>query len=362
VSRFSIFELGNSAWSSDGTLFMALLYYNFCVLILGIETSCDETAAAVVEDGVRCLSSSLATSRELHEKTGGIVPEVAARKQVESIVPVIEDCLEKAGKTLQEMDAIAVTVGPGLIGSLVVGVAAAKALSLAAQKPVIPVNHLVGHIYGNWVDASDLPEFPAVVLIVSGGHTDLVLMRGHGDLKYLGGTLDDAAGEAFDKVARLLGIKKYLGGAELSRVASRCKENKLAAKLPRPMIDDKTFDFSFSGLKTAVKRVVDTGDFDLESIACEFEQAIADVLVSKTIRAAKIHGVKSILLGGGVAANKVLRERFETASKEIGAKLHIPPINLCTDNAIYIASAAYFNQMKKSLGEIVENPSLGIMD
>lgn len=332
------------------------------MLILGIETSCDETAAALVEDGVRCISSSLATSKELHEKTGGIVPEIAARKQVESIVPVIEDCLEKGGKTLQDVDAIAVTVGPGLIGSLVVGVSAAKALSLATGKSVIPVNHLVGHIYGNWVDAGNLPELPAIVLIVSGGHTDLVLMKGHGSLQYLGGTLDDAAGEAFDKTARLLGIKKYLGGAELSKVAAQCKENKLQGKLPRPMIDDGTFDFSFSGLKTAVKRTVDEGAYDVESIAHEFEQAVVDVLVSKTLRAAQENEVKSILLGGGVAANKVLREKLENAAKEAGINLHVPQINLCTDNAIYIASAAFFNQKSESVERVVANPSLGIME
>ena len=332
------------------------------MLILGIETSCDETAAAVVEDGVKCLGSSLATSRELHEKTGGVIPEIAARKQVESIVPVIEDCLEKAGVSLEDIDKLAVTVGPGLIGSLVVGVAAAKSLALATGKPLIPVNHLVGHIYGSWVDAEVLPELPAVVLIVSGGHTDLVLMKNHGDLEYLGGTLDDAAGEAFDKTARLLGIKKYLGGAELSEVASECKVNDLAGKLPRPKINDEDFDFSFSGLKTAVKRLAEESDEDVSCMAREFEDAAVEVLVKKTIRASEQYGVRSILLGGGVAANKALRESLQKESSAGGFALHVPPIHLCTDNAIYIASAAFFNQVEKSLEEIAADPSLGIMD
>lgn len=330
--------------------------------ILAIETSCDETASAIVEDGIKLISASLASSKELHEKTGGIVPEVAARKQVESIVPVIEDTLSKADLSLAEIDKIAVTVGPGLIGSLVVGVAAAKSLALAANKPLIAVNHLVGHIYANWVGAEVLPEFPAVALVVSGGHTDLVLMKGHGDLEYLGGTLDDAAGEAFDKVARLLGIKKYLGGAELSKVAQACVENKMAGVLPRPKINDADYDFSFSGLKTAVKRTVDVGDYELGSLAKEFETAVVDVLVAKTIRAAKAYKVSSILLGGGVAANSQLRKVLKDEAEKFGIGVSIPPVSLCTDNAVYIASAAYFNQEPKVLDEVVASPSLGIMD
>lgn len=328
--------------------------------ILGIETSCDETAAAIVEDGVKLISSSVASSADLHEKTGGVVPEVAARKQVESIVPVIGDTFSLANMNINDVDSIAVTVGPGLIGSLVVGVAAAKSLSLATNKPIIPVNHLVGHIYANWVDvASDKePEFPALVLIVSGGHTDLVLMKAHGKFEYLGGTLDDAAGEAFDKTARLLKIKKYLGGPQLSKVASSCKENKMRGSLPRPKINDDDFDFSFSGLKTAVKRIVEHKEYDLESLACEFEAAAVDVLVEKTKKAAKKYNVKSVLLGGGVAANMQLRTRLQNDLENV----HIPPISLCTDNAIYIASAAYFNRVEKPIDEITANPSLGIMD
>lgn len=347
--------------------------------ILSLETSCDETASAIVENGTKLLASSVASSADLHERTGGIVPEIAARKQVEFIVPVIEDSLNKAKMSLEDIDKIAVTVGPGLIGSLVVGVAAAKSLALAGNKPLIPVNHLVGHIYANWIleDATGElqlpenfkePELPALVLIVSGGHTDLVLMKDHGNLEYLGGTLDDAAGEAFDKTARLLGIKKYLGGAELSKAAATCKENKMQGRLPRPKMKDDDFDFSFSGLKTAVRRIAENEDFELKSLACEFETAVVDVLVEKTIRAAEKYNVKSILLGGGVSANTQLRSRMQYESKALNngkggeVKVYIPPLKLCTDNAIYIASAAYFNQKDSPIEEIQADPSLGIMD
>lgn len=346
--------------------------------ILAIETSCDETAAAVVEDGVKVLSSSMATSRKLHEKTGGVVPEVAARKQVESIVPVIEEALDEAKLKDKDIDAVAVTVGPGLIGSLIVGVEAAKSLALAWNVPLIPVNHLVGHIYANFIQTKRAKkelkqnnvgaevgseiEFPVIALVVSGGHTDLVLMRGHGDLEYLGGTLDDAAGEAFDKTARLLGIADYLGGSELSAKAALCDKSTHSFELPRPKINDDDFDFSFSGLKTAVKRVVENENHPTEVVAHEFETAVVDVLVKKTIKAAKKHGARMILLGGGVAANKPLRSRMKNAAGRLGIKVGIPSIELCTDNAIYIASAAFFNKNLKPIDEVVADPSLGITD
>lgn len=330
--------------------------------ILGIETSCDETAAAIVENGVHEVSSAVATSRELHEKTGGVVPEVAARKQVESIVPVIAETLERAEMSSEDIDAVAVTVGPGLIGSLLVGVEAAKALALAWNKPLIPVNHLVGHIYANFIDNPEPVELPAVAMVVSGGHTDLVLMRDHGDMEYLGGTLDDAAGEAFDKTARLLGLADYLGGPLLSKVAEGCEVNPVSGKLPRPKIDDKDFDFSFSGLKSAVKRVVENENLPVEVVAREFEDAVVDVLVKKTIDAAKAHKVGTILLGGGVSANKHLRKRLSEEAQKEGFKLHVPPLRLCTDNAVYIAGAAYFNYVEKPLGEVQADPGLGITD
>jgi len=341
------------------------------VIIFGIETSCDETAAAVVEDGTKEICSVVASSKEFHEKTGGIVPEIAARKQVESIVPVIFQCIEKykevkGFKNMEDccrsIDAVAITVGPGLIGSLIVGIEAAKALSLFLQRPLIPVNHLVGHIYGNFVDSEKLVEFPAVVLLVSGGHTDIILMKDHGDFEYLGGTLDDAAGEAYDKSARLLGLSMYLGGAQLSKKAQECKENTLKGKLPRPMLDQDNFDFSFSGLKTAVKRLVESGDYPVEVVAREFEEAAVEVLVKKTVRAAKKYNVKTIMLGGGVSANAFLRDSINKEVKKIGIKSHVPPFLLCTDNAVTIASAAYFNNRERKYEEIEVNPSLGIMD
>jgi len=335
--------------------------------ILGIETSCDETAAAIVEDGVKDLASVVSSSRELHEKTGGIVPEVAARKQVDFMIPVLEETLKQAKTDRfsayeKTIDAIAVTVGPGLIGSLLVGVEAAKALALAWEKPLIPVNHLIGHIYANWLDNPREIEFPAVVLVVSGGHTDLVLMRGHGDFEFLGGTLDDAAGEAFDKTARLLGLAKYLGGPQLSKLAATCKKNTLSGHLPRPMMAKPNFDFSFSGLKTAVKRLVENENYPRDVVACEFETAVVDVLVSKTIKAAQKYKVKTILLGGGVSANTPLRSRIKSQAESLGFDLHIPPLSLCTDNAIYIAGAAFFNNRSVELEKIDADPSLGIMD
>lgn len=343
------------------------------MIILAIETSCDETACAIVENGVKLLAQSLASSAEIHQKFGGVVPEVAARKQVEFIVPVIHECLEKFAQSPNKIDAIAVTVGPGLVGSLVVGIEAAKALAIAWDKPLIPVNHLVGHIYGNFLgdSGSNIPQinFPAVVLIVSGGHTDLISMRGHADFKYLGGTLDDAAGEAFDKTARLLGISKYFGGALLAKKASDFsgKINPIY-KLPRPMVYENNFDFSFSGLKTAVKNLFEktqTNVDAVEQISKEFQDAVVDVLVKKTIKACLHTGAKNLLLGGGVSANTALREKMFVEGNKLGIKVLAPPISLCNDNAIYIASAAFFNQKFVNVSEfknVVANPSMGIMD
>ena len=286
--------------------------------IFAIESSCDETAAAVVKDGVEILASYLASSADVHEKTGGIVPEVAARKQVEYIVPVISETLmrlyvKENGKSPTDqkeltdfskdfIDAVAVTIGPGLIGSLVVGVEAVKALSVAWNKPVIPVNHLIGHIYGNFLNTESLEPskkitFPAVVLVVSGGHTDLVLMKGHGKFVYLGGTLDDAAGEAFDKTARLLGITKYLaGGPSLSKRAEICINHTFENKLPRPMMYSNNFDFSFSGLKTAVKRLYSEtlSQDEISSLAKDFENSVCEVLTYKTIKAVEKYGAASL--------------------------------------------------------------------
>lgn len=330
--------------------------------ILAIETSCDETAAAVVEDGNLVLSSSIATSKELHERTGGIVPEVAARKQVDFILPVIKDCLEQSNLSLRDIDKFAVTVGPGLIGSLVVGVSAAKSLAFSTGKELIPVNHLIGHLYANWLNTVTPPTLPAIALIVSGGHTDLVYMKDHGDFEYLGGTLDDAAGEAFDKTARLLNLKKYLGGVEISKIAATINKSSIEGQLPRPKIRDLDFDFSFSGLKSAVKRLVDAGNFEVSHVAKEFEDSIVEVLVSKTMRAVVEKNAKTLLLGGGVSANAKLRAILKDVCSKHNIKLYLPPAEFCTDSATYIASCAYFNQRSIPLEEIEINPSLGVMD
>lgn len=305
--------------------------------ILGIETSCDETAAAIVEDGTKIISNIIASSQQIHAKYGGIIPENAAREQVKSIIPVIKEAL------VTNIDAIAVTIGPGLIGSLLVGTETAKTLALVWKKPIVPVNHLIGHIYANWLEPRtqnlEPPSFPALVLIVSGGHTELVLMKGHSKFKLIGGTRDDAAGECFDKCARILNLG-YPGGPAIEAAASQTPNSKFQIpKLPRPMLDQKNYDFSFSGLKTAVANQLT--NYPANFLAYELQEAITDVLVKKTLRAAGEFKVKNILLAGGVAANSRLREKFQTPNSKF--QIFCPPVNLCTDNAASIASAAYFN-------------------
>lgn len=325
--------------------------------ILGIETSCDETAAAVVEDGSKIISNVIASSSEMHIKTGGIIPESAARQQIKFVIPVISKALEN-----EKVDAIAVTVGPGLIGSLLVGVETAKTLSMLWEKPIIPVNHLVAHIYANWVN--DTPEFPALALVVSGGHTDLVLMKGHGKITWIGGTRDDAAGEAFDKCARLLGLP-YPGGPSVSKEAGLFRKNNPKQNLnlfPRPMIDEDNFDLSFSGLKTAVRRGVEGKKVDTSEICANVEEAIVDCLVDKSIKAIKKLKPKSFLLAGGVAANLRLREKFkdELSANNLQVEFHVPEAKLCTDNAVSIASYAHFNHKPVSWEKVTANPELTI--
>lgn len=309
------------------------------MIILGIETSCDETAAAVLKqnkNGIQILSNVVASSAKLQAKYGGVIPEQAAREQIKSIIPVIEEALRQAQCQSQDLDAIAVTFGPGLIGSLLVGVETAKTLAKVWHKPLIAVNHLIGHFYANWI--SNHPLFPCIGLLVSGGHTDLVLFKNHGKYQYLGGTRDDAAGECFDKCARLLGLP-YPGGPHIAKLAQ--KGNPKAFDLPRPMIDSDDFDFSFSGLKTAVSRVQDD---KLADLAASIEQTIVDVLVAKTIKAAKLYKIKQIMIAGGVAANQKLTSdlKLKIKSEKLKVKLHIPEANLCTDNAAMIAAAGFF--------------------
>ena len=412
--------------------------------ILAIETSCDETSAAIVENGVKILSNVVASSLALHSKTGGIIPEVAAREQIRYIIPVIQEALDQAGfsksvkqlnsKTVKQLnsktvkqnteaadyrstdspfhrftdyiDAIAVTVGPGLIGSLLVGVETARTLAYLTAKPIIPINHLVGHIYANWLDTSRTvkqlnsrtvkqlnsrtvkqnteaaddqssdspfsrftePIFPAIALVVSGGHTDLVLMKSHRNIQWVGGTRDDAAGECFDKTARLLGLG-YPGGPAIAAEAAKLPiiNYQLPITLPRPMINEDNFDFSFSGLKTAVIREVNNlknnQQFSHEAIqqlSFEIQEAITDVLVEKTIRAAQKYKVKSILLSGGVAANQRLREKFSLAlsSQNFTGSFFVPQPKLCTDNAAFIASGAFFHYQPTPWSAIKVNPDL----
>jgi N6-L-threonylcarbamoyladenine synthase len=343
------------------------------MIILGIETSCDETAAAVVQDGTKILSNVVASSVELHQKTGGIIPEIAAREQIKCILPVIQQAVQSAKYKVQNLDAIAVTIGPGLIGSLLVGVETAKTLAYVWKKPIIPVNHLQAHLYANWLAPENIehsakhigPQFPAVGLVVSGGHTDLVLMKNHGKIKWLGGTRDDAAGECFDKAARVLGLG-YPGGPAISAAAEKLSiiHYPLSITLPRPMINDDNFDFSFSGLKTSVVNLVKKQKvIDVPALAYEIQEAITDVLVAKTIRAAEEYKVKSILLAGGVAANSRLREKLSNhpVIQSSSYQLFIPPPKLCTDNAVYIASCAFFNYKLVAWQKISTQPGLSIV-
>ncbi|MBP8998514.1 MAG: tRNA (adenosine(37)-N6)-threonylcarbamoyltransferase complex transferase subunit TsaD [Anaerolineaceae bacterium] len=315
--------------------------------ILGIETSCDETSAAVVENGREILSNVVATQIELHVKYGGVFPEVASRQHIRTIYPVIDEALQRANVSLTDIQAVAVTRGPGLAGSLVVGMNAAKGLSLGRQLPLIGVNHLEGHIYSAWLYQADTPkpppapEFPQLVLLVSGGHTELNLISDHLTYQHLGSTLDDAAGEAFDKVARMLNLP-YPGGPSVQK--SALDGNPDAFVFPRAWLEG-TWNFSFSGLKTAVLREVrqleKTGrPLPVANLAASFQAAVVDVLFTKTMKAARAFGVKSILVAGGVSANQALREAFVGQAE---FPVHIPPLSLCTDNAAMIASAGYYH-------------------
>lgn len=325
--------------------------------ILGIETSCDETAAAVVENGKIVVSSAIATSVEMHAKTGGIVPENAAREQIKSIIPVVDKALSNIKK--DNIDAIAVTVGPGLIGSLLVGVETAKTLSFVWDKPIIPVNHLVAHIYAAWIN--NTPKFPCVALVVSGGHTDFVLMHSHKKLEWLGGTRDDAAGEAFDKTARLLGLA-YPGGPAIAKEAEKYIKNSSPLNLfPRPMKNSNDLDMSFSGLKTAVVNYTkEYPVLDKKRVSAEIQEAIVDTLVSKSLFATKKYKPKSFILAGGVSANHRLREKIAYAlSTE--TRVYIPELRHSTDNAAMVAACANFIGRPSPWPDIVADPNLSIV-
>ncbi len=315
------------------------------IRLLGIETSCDETAASVVEGGRKILSNIVASQEDIHAQYGGIFPEVASRQHVITIYPIVEQALQQAHLTLEDLDGIAVTRGPGLSGSLVVGLNTAKGIALANQLPIIGVNHLEAHIYSAWLDYPDQyangdPEFPLLALIVSGGHTELALMTNHLEYQRLGGTLDDAAGEAFDKVARLLGLA-YPGGPAIEQAAK--DGNERAYNFPRAWLQD-TWNFSFSGLKTAVlrevRRLEETNlSLPVNDLAASFQAAVIDVLVSKTLSAAREFSAKDILVAGGVSANQSLRHVFQENNE---FKVHLPPLAFCTDNAAMISGAGYY--------------------
>lgn len=312
------------------------------MLILGIESSCDETSVAIVEDGSKIIVNLILSQMDLHRDFGGVVPELACRRHLEMINPLLETAISKAGIGWKDIDAVAVTSGPGLVGAVLIGVAAAKALAYSLNKPLIGVNHLEGHIYANLLAEGAIP-YPAMVLLVSGGHTSLILAKGHGDYQLIGQTKDDAAGEAYDKIARMLNLG-FPGGPVVDKAAQKGDRN--AISFPRAMMENKSnFDFSFSGLKTAVIYYLrsDKGkNAKIEDISACFQEAVVDVLVTKTIRAAKKFNTPHILMGGGVACNSRLREEMEIRGNKEGIKVHVPSPVLCTDNAAMIASAGYY--------------------
>lgn len=322
------------------------------IKILGIETSCDETAAAVVKNGKEIMSNVVNSQIKVHQQFGGVVPEVASRKHIENIVMVVDTAFKEAGISYQDIDAIAVTNRPGLIGALLVGVSFAKSFAYALNKPLIAVNHLYGHIYANFLEHDDI-KFPLVCLVVSGGHTSLLVMSDAEKYEVIGETLDDAAGEAFDKVARFLDLG-YPGGPAVQRAAEKGVKGRY--QLPRVFLDRDDFDFSFSGLKTAAMnlwtKMERRGEADVNDMAAEFQAALVEVLAVKTARAAEKYKAKSILVAGGVAANSELRKVVSLEAERLGVKLYYPSLKLCTDNAAMIAGSAYYQYLNKKFAPL----------
>lgn len=328
--------------------------------ILGIETSCDETAVAIIKNGREIIANVVASQIESHKRFGGVVPEIASRHHVEQMTIVLEEALDKASMTMNDIDAVAVTEGPGLVGALLVGVNAAKAIAFAHQKPLIGVHHIAGHIYANRLIKE--MTFPALALVVSGGHTELVYMKAHGDFEVIGETRDDAAGEAYDKVARVLNMP-YPGGPHIDRLAH---EGEATIKLPRAWLEEGSFDFSFSGLKSAVINTVHNAEQRGETIlpedlAASFQESVIEVLVTKTLKAVEAYDVKQLLLAGGVAANKGLREALtETFKNKEEIDLVIPPLHLCTDNAAMIAAVGAIMFEKGMFSDMSMNANPGL--
>jgi len=331
------------------------------MLILGIDTSCDDTSAGIVDNGRKILSNIVSTQKEIHEKYGGIVPELASRRHIEMIYPVVDEALKTAGVSLSDVSGIAVCKGPGLIGSLLVGCSFAKAISYATNIPLLGVNHLEGHIFSSFL-GEYAPDFPFLALIVSGGHTSIYKVDGFGKYTELGRTRDDAAGEAYDKVSKLLGLG-YPGGPVIDRLAREGNPN--AIRFPRAYLP-KSLDFSFSGLKTAVlnflkekglyQKKIEVDSALIRDISASFQKSVVDVLVRKTEWAIKRTFVKRIVLSGGVAANSELRRRMIEMAGERGVELFLPPISLCTDNAAMIASAGYFHLNSNNIAGLDLNP------
>lgn len=330
------------------------------IYILGIESSCDETAAAVVKNGREVLSNIISSQVPIHRKFGGVVPEIASRKHIEKVLPVIDEALEQAGLGIEDIDGIAVTYGPGLVGALLVGLSAAKALAFALDKPLIGVNHLEGHVFANFLVDEEL-EPPFMALVVSGGHTALMKVKDFNSFELLGQTKDDAAGEAFDKIARVMGLQ-YPGGPEIELLAK--DGNPTAIDFPRALMD-QTYNFSFSGLKSAVINYIHNEkqaerSINRADVAASFQNAIVDVLVKKSVRALLESGLKTIVLAGGVSANKVLQEELAAAVGAIGARLVHPKPVLCTDNAVMIACRGYYKYLNNEFSgmDLNADPSL----
>ena len=330
--------------------------------ILGIETSCDETAASIIKNGKEIIANVVSSQIESHKRFGGVVPEIASRHHVEQMTIVLEEVMEQSGLTMDDIDAIAVTEGPGLVGALLVGVNAAKALAFANNKPLVGVHHIAGHIYANQLIA-DL-KFPLLSLVVSGGHTELIFMKEHGSFEVIGETRDDAVGEAYDKVARTLGLP-YPGGPHIDRLAH---VGEATIELPRAWLEEGSYDFSFSGLKSAVINTLHNASqkgitVEPSELAASFQKSVIDVLVTKTLAATKEYGVKQVLLAGGVAANKGLRAALETKFNELNdVELIIPPLTLCTDNAAMIATvgSVMYRLGKRSSFDMNANPGLDL--
>ena len=331
------------------------------IVILGIETSCDETAAAVVKNGREVLSNIILSQIDIHEKYGGVVPEIASRNHIYDISGVVDEALAQANVTLSDIDAVAVTYGPGLVGALLVGLAYAKALSFAIDKPLIGVNHIEGHIFANFIEHKGL-EPPLISLVVSGGHTHLVYMESYGSFRILGATKDDAAGEAYDKVARVLGLG-YPGGPKLEALAH--EGNPHAIDFPRAMISEDNLDFSFSGLKSAVINYLNRmnmmeQEINKADVAASFQQAVSDVLVAKAVAACRENNVSKLAFCGGVACNSFLRDNLFAAAQENGVEFFVPSKVLCTDNAAMIASRGYYSYLDGDLAGLFLNASASL--